>query len=193
MTFFYLLRRTALFFWHAIVILFSYIQFLIKQIRILFLKRYDMNQKINKLEKIPKTVALVIDNYSSKYNRNLLKTVDFITGIPQVDYLAVYFNQETAPLSFESEKVQVLTAKENEAAFLGSMGSKKDLSECYYPFPKRMDLAIIFSKYPQLCNFFTWTLDLTILYFAGPSIDISPVTIYDAFNSYSKSEQRCGK
>ena len=152
-----------------------------------------MKQKIYKLAKIPRSVALVIDNYSNTKNQKLIKTVDFITSIPQVDYIAVYFNQESAPISFESKKVQVFTAKENDAAFLGSMGSKKDLSECYHPFPRRLDLAIIFSKYPQLCNFFTWTLDLTILYFAGPSIDISPVTIYDAFNNYSKAEQRCGK
>lgn len=152
-----------------------------------------MKQRINNLAKIPKTVALVIDNYSPNNNQNLTKTVDFITSIQHVDYLAVYFNQETAPIMFESEKVQVFTAKENETAFLGSMGTNKKLEYCYHPFPKRLDLAIIFSQYPQLCNFFTWTLDLTTLYFAGPSIDISPVTIYDAFNSFSKAEQRCGK
>lgn len=193
MSFSFILRRTILFLWHFIIILYSYVQLFIQQIRILFSNRIDLQKRVNNLVKIPENIAIVIDNYSQHSDHNIIKTVDFISQIPQINYLAVFFNQETAPLSFSSKKVQVLTAKENNDVFLSVMESSKPLSDCCLPFPKPLELAIIFSKYPKLCNFFTWNLDLTTLYFAGPSIDISPVAILDALNDYAKTEQRCGK
>ena len=171
----------------------SYLKLIIQQLRIAFSNQSKLQIRVQNQKAIPSKLGIIIDDYNPKIDKKIIETVDFISDIPQIEYIAVYFTCTTTSTKFKSKKVTVLTSKQNDTSFLEAMKSQKPLDDFPYPFPSRLDLAIFFSKYPHLCNFFTWTLDLTTLYFAGPTCNISPVTILDSFDSFGRAEQRCGK
>ena len=191
----FLTRRLILLFSYLLFLFGSYLLFAFKQICVKLSLTHP--EQIKNREKddstIPSNIAIVIDEYSPVIKNQLVSTIRYLIDFSYIRHISLFFNGDPPLLTFDSPKVQILSSKQNDPTFLEVMESKKALSECYSPFPEPLDLVIIYSKYPQLCNFFTWTLDLATLYFAGPAVAISPLSVSCAFDMFCKEEQRHGK
>ncbi|OHT10101.1 hypothetical protein TRFO_20735 [Tritrichomonas foetus] len=192
----YFLRRIILFLWHAIVLITSYISFVVEQIKIFFTDSKlitDKYRKISQNVKSPISVALVIDEYSPSSNQKIIDSVNFLLNQSMIKNIVLFFTESPKSLNISSDKVTIFTASQNEEIFYDVMKRKVPLAETSQPFKDPLDLVIFFTRYPKLCNFFTWTLDLATLYFAGPISNMSPLVMMEAFKEFGHAEQRFGK
>lgn len=144
--------------------------------------------------KIPKQLAIVLDTENpEQYLAPIANVVDSLVPIQNVENIYLFFTHNAPEIKFGSEKVIILDQTQVNKTFYDTMKNKQSLDQANFPFKAKLDLAVIYTHYPNLCNCFTWTLDLTTLSFPGPISMLSRQSINEAFDRFAHSEQRCGK
>lgn len=188
-----LIRRLILGTFHLAVLVVSYVVFFFEEIRLLvFGGKKAAEMELKKLKKVPKHLAIVIDEQDHQLNRQITQTVNFAAEIPGMESVIV-FQRRGKTLKFENPKIRVFGNDDVEPEFVNAMESKKNLKDLVEPFGARIDLVIIYSRSSSLCNFFPWTMDLATFVFAGPAVKISPLSLIESMVSFEKAEQRFGK
>lgn len=179
---------------HFCVLVCAYIQYYVRALRIfMFQGQRAASRELEKVKKIPEHVAIVIDEKSSRFDGRISQAVDFLAGVPGVRHITLFFRHGKHSVTTHSEKVRTFVQDDVAVAFKDAMLSKSQIESVVKPLSGRLDLVVIFSRTPSLCNFFPWMLDLATFVFAGPVVGISPLALVDSFMYFEKAEQRFGK
>jgi hypothetical protein len=187
-------ERTVLLLIHFIILVGAYIALFWQELVNLIKGRRRMAvADLLKLTDIPSHVAIVLDEDATKFRYQIAETLDFVTQIPQVSLITVFFRHSVPKISFPSQKVRVFQSSDVAPAFTTVMMTGADLASTSYPLDVKLDLVIVYSRTSSLCNFFPWNLDLATIVLAGPVVRISPLSIVNAFAQYGETEQRFGK
>ncbi|KAH0789195.1 hypothetical protein GPJ56_006865 [Histomonas meleagridis] len=138
-------------------------------------------------------MAIVLDEYNPRYTQILKKSVDFVLDNTEIPYISLFFTEKPNSVPAFPDRVKIYEKDDVPESFKEAMETKKPLSEISTPFPVPLDLVVIYSKIPNLCDFFPWNLDLAILHFAGQIENLSELSLTESLLEYSSSEQRHGK
>lgn len=179
---------------HIIVLVVYYVIFFFEEIRLLiFGGKRAAGLELKKLKKIPKHLAIVVDEENYHLKQKIAETVNFAAEIPEMEDVILFLKKGKEEFSFENKKIRVFRNEDVGREFISAMESKKQLEDLLEPFGTKLDLVVIYSRSGSLCNFFPWTMDLATFVFAGPAVKISPLSLIDSMASFEKAEQRFGK
>jgi uncharacterized MAPEG superfamily protein len=180
---------------HILMLTVSYFYWFIREISIIFSggKKRAATAELKKIKKFPSHVAVVIGEDATGFKSQLVESLAFLTAIPEVVHISVFFKDTAIPLPNQSSKVSIYQNSDVAKAFREAMEANEPLETIHFPFEKRLDLVIVYSKSSSLCNFFPWHLDLTTFALAGPLVNLSPYSIAESLRVYQVNEQRFGK
>ena len=170
--------------------------FFITEIRRKFMKEEKEKTKLVNCKKFPNHIAIVIDNYEQKYHNQLKDAVRFLKEIKEIKIISLFFtankkcNLENLKLP---ENVNVYFEENVKKDFHKLMSDKTEINGTHYPFPAPVDFVVIYSNVPNLCGFYTWTLDLSTLFFSGTIRNLSEESLVNALHDFENSVQRYGK
>ena len=186
-------HRVCLYIIHFIALVYAYCKFFLGEIQQRFFGRKISKSEISQCKKFPNHMAIVLDEYTPKHAQSLVKAVGFILDNTQIPYISLFFTEKPRNIPSFPDRVKVYEKEDVPESFKEAMETKKPLSEISTPFPVPLDLVVIYSKIPSLCDFFPWNLDLAILHFAGQIENLSELSLTEALIEFSSSEQRHGK
>ena len=172
----------------------AYVRWYFRQLNLrVFGGRRIAKHELARVKRVPEHVAIVVDEQSDRFDERISETVEFAAQVPGVRHVSVFFRQGRHGIACKSEKVRTFQSADVPSAFKEAMLSKSQIESIVKPFDVKLDLVVIFSRTPSLCNFFPWLMDLATFVFAGPVTEISPLALVNAFESFESAEQRFGK
>ena len=179
---------------HFLLIVYTYAKEIISNfVSQLFRFAHPALSELFQKGKSPNHVALVFDTrFPEKYIQKINSVIHLLVKIPEITNLSIYFPYGEPASILKSDKIRIYDDLSVKQTFQKEMETKTPLD---HPLnlSSSIDLAIFYSKYPNICGFFPWKLDLATLFFAGRVKHCTDHSIIKAIQLFQHTEQRCGK